>query len=116
MILKITVSNYALIENAEISFSPGMTIITGETGAGKSILIGALSLLTGVRADTSALTDKSRKCVIEAEFGINGYGLESFFEEHDLDYSGNTLIRREIYRYVKSRSIINDKPQKFPVL
>ncbi len=116
MILKLTVSNYALIENAEISFSPGMTIITGETGAGKSIFLGALSLLTGVRADTSVLTDKSRKCVIEGEFGISGYGLEHFFTTHDLDFADNTLIRREISPDGKSRSFINDTPVTLPTL
>ena len=84
MLKRLTVENYALIEKLEVSWDKGLTIITGETGAGKSILLGALSLILGQRADGQVLHDKNRKCFVEGEFDISTYGLEAFFEEHDL--------------------------------
>ncbi len=110
------IENYALIDSLEIDFSNGMSTITGETGAGKSILVGALSLILGQRADTQVLFDKKRKCIVEGTFRIEGYGLENFFEENELDYDGNTILRREINQYGKSRAFINDTPVKLNVL
>ena len=86
MIKKLSVSNYALIDNLHISFPEGFSILTGETGAGKSIILGALSLATGQRADLSSLRDKGKKCVVEMLVDIEKYGLEGFFEENDIDY------------------------------
>ena len=96
MISNLSISNYALIKELNISFSQGFTTITGETGAGKSILLGALSLILGERADTQVLRDESKKCVVEGEFSIAAYRLEEFFEQNDLDYLPQTFIRREI--------------------
>jgi DNA repair protein RecN (Recombination protein N) len=94
----------------------GFSIITGETGAGKSILLGALSLILGKRADSSALNDKSKKCSIEGVFQIEKYGLDSFFQQHDLDYDAQTILRREIAANGKSRAFINDTPVTLPVM
>ncbi len=110
MLKSLTIKNYALINDLHIDWNPGFTIITGETGAGKSILLGALSLILGQRADTSVLLDKSKKCIVEASFYIKPYNLKSFFEENDLDYEENTIIRREIIDNGKSRAFINDSP------
>src|SRR4051812_21267494 len=96
MLHRLTIKNYALIEELDISFTNGMTIITGETGAGKSILLGALSLLIGSRADSTSLLKKDRKCIIEGTFKINEYLLQDFFKNNDLDYEDLTTIRREI--------------------
>ncbi len=116
MLSSIFIDNYALIDKLEMNFHKGLSIITGETGAGKSILIGALGLLLGKRADTSILKDRSRKCVVEAVFQVNGYNLEDFFRNQDLDYSNETLIRREIASSGKSRAFINDTPVNLNVL
>ena len=110
MISNLYISNYALIKELDISFSQGFTTITGETGAGKSILLGALSLILGERADTQVLRDESKKCVVEGEFSIASYQLEEFFEQNDLDYLPQTFIRREINPAGRTRAFINDTP------
>jgi len=110
MLKHLSVQNYALIDKLDVSLTDGLTIITGETGAGKSILLGALGLIAGSRADTQSLQDKTKKCIIEAAFGINEYSLEDFFKEHELDYEAVTTIRREINPEGKSRAFINDTP------
>ncbi|MFP4367848.1 MAG: DNA repair protein RecN [Bacteroidales bacterium] len=116
MLRKLSVSNYALIDELNIDFSTGLSIITGETGSGKSILLGAMSLILGQRADTSVLQNKSRKCIIEGEFDISGYGLNDIFVRHELDYEDFTLIRREINESGKSRAFVNDTPVNLGVL
>ncbi len=116
MLNSLSVQNYALISSLEVNFHSGLSAITGETGAGKSILMGALSLVLGDRADTTVLNDKSIKCVIEAEFNIDGLGLKSFFEKHDLDFDIRTLLRREILPGGKSRAFVNDTPVTLPVV
>lgn len=110
MLQHLSVQNYALIDHLEIDFSNGLTIITGETGAGKSILLGALGLVAGNRADAQALQDKGKKCVIEAIFNIKEYALKPFFDSQELDYEVTTSIRREINPEGKSRAFINDTP------
>ncbi len=110
MITQLTIKNYALIEDIKVNFKEGLTIITGETGAGKSILLGAMALLLGKRADLSSVKDTSKKCVIEAEFSIASYHLKDLFEKEDLDYENNTIIRREILPSGKSRAFVNDSP------
>lgn len=110
MITSLSIKNYALIEKLAIDFSKGFSIITGETGAGKSIILGALGLVLGKRADLSSLKNKEEKCVIEAYFDISKYNLKSFFEANDLDYENETIIRREILPSGKSRAFINDSP------
>ncbi len=110
MLKNISVQNYALIDKLEVEFTDGLTIITGETGAGKSILLGALGLIAGSRADTQALQDKTKKCVVEANFNIKGYSLKEFFSANELDYDVTTSIRREINPEGKSRAFINDTP------
>lgn len=110
MLKKLNVENYALIDKLNIDFSEGMSIITGETGAGKSILLGALSLVLGGRADSGVLKDKERNCIVEAEFQIKDYGLEPFLQENDVDYEPELIIRRTINTAGKSRAFINDVP------
>ena len=110
MLHKLTISNYALIDNLDISFTDGMTTITGETGAGKSIILGALSLLLGKRADTTVLKDKDKKSVVEATFSLSNDSLLAFFESLDIDFDNETIIRREITPQGKSRSFVNDTP------
>ena len=110
MLISLQVQNYALIKELKIGFGPGFSIITGETGAGKSILLGALSLLLGQRADTAVLMDKQKKCMVEGIFDIEAYALQSYFEVNDIDYESNTSIRREIVPGGKSRAFINDTP------
>lgn len=110
MLCNLIVENYALIDSLSISFRSGLTIITGETGAGKSILLGALSLLQGRRADTGVLLDKEKKCIVEGSFDISQVGLQPFFEENGIDYDDMTVIRREIAATGKSRAFINDTP------
>jgi DNA repair protein RecN (Recombination protein N) len=110
MITSLSIKNYALIEKLSIDFSRGFSIITGETGAGKSIILGALGLVLGKRADLSSLKNKEEKCVIEAHFDISKYNLLPFFEANDLDYENETIIRREILSSGKSRAFINDSP------
>ncbi len=116
MLHSLKIQNYALIDHIEIDWAPGFITITGETGAGKSILIGALSLIIGNRADTSVLKDESRKCVVEASFDVEQYGLREIFEQNDLDYDPETIIRREISSKGKSRAFINDTPVNIRVL
>ena len=116
MLLSLTIKNYALIESLEINFSNEFSIITGETGAGKSILLGALGLVLGNRADLSVLKDNEQKCVIEAHFGLKNYNIQSFFTENDLDYEDHSIIRREILPSGKSRAFINDSPVNLNVL
>ena len=116
MLLSLTIKNYALIDDLEVRFTGGFSVITGETGAGKSILLGALALLLGKRADTTALSNRDKKCVVEGTFDIKGYGLEEFFEENELDYDDTTLVRREITPAGKSRAFINDTPTQLTVL
>ena len=116
MLSSISINNYALINHLHIDFSSGLSIITGETGAGKSILLGALGLVLGNRADLSALKDSSKKCVVEAKLAIGTYELQSFFENADLDYEQDTIIRREILPSGKSRAFVNDTPVTLSVL
>ena len=110
MITSLSIENFALIEKLDIDFSNGFSIITGETGAGKSILLGALGLVLGKRADLTSLKNKDEKCIVEAIFSIGKYDLESFFETNDLDYEQETIIRREILPSGKSRAFVNDSP------
>jgi DNA repair protein RecN (Recombination protein N) len=110
MLQSLLVKNYALIESLEINFSTNFSIITGETGAGKSILLGALGLVLGNRADLSSLKNKEQKCVIEAHFAVSNYNLKQLFESLNLDYDQNTIIRREILPTGKSRAFVNDSP------
>lgn len=110
MLQSLLVQNYALINHLDIRFDKGFSIITGETGAGKSILLGALGLILGQRADTSVLYQKDRKCIVEGVFDILDYGLESFFADNDLDFEPTTTLRREISESGKSRAFINDTP------
>ena len=116
MITSLSIKNYALIEKLSIDFSKGFSIITGETGAGKSIILGALGLIQGKRADLSSLKNKEEKCVIEAHFDISKYKLKSFFKENDIDYENDTIIRREILPSGKSRAFINDSPVNLQLL
>ena len=110
MITSLSIENFALIEKLSVTFSDGFSVITGETGAGKSILLGALGLVLGKRADLNSLKNKEEKCIIEAHFQIKNYNLKSFFEANDLDYEDDTIIRREILPSGKSRAFINDTP------
>jgi DNA repair protein RecN (Recombination protein N) len=116
LLTQLSINNYALINQLAIDFSSGLSIITGETGAGKSILLGALGLVLGNRADLSSLKDTSRKCVVEAKVAIENYNLKAFFNEVDLDYEAETIIRREILPSGKSRAFVNDTPVKLSVL
>ena len=116
MIISLHIKNYALISDLEINFEKGFTIITGETGAGKSILLGALNLIAGQRADTSVLLNKDSKCVVEAEFDISKLDLKYFFEENDLDYNKKSIIRREISSNGKTRAFVNDTPVNLGLL
>ena len=110
MLRRLTVENYALIEHLEIEFDSSLNIITGETGAGKSILMGALALLLGAKNDSTTIKDNSRACVVEGEFDIKDLGLEKAFEELDIDYDHETIIRRTISPSGKSRAFVNDQP------
>ena len=110
MLASLSINNFALIEKLNIDFSDKLSIITGETGAGKSILLGALGLVLGKRADLASLKNAELKCVIEANFDIQNYNLESIFESLNIDYSSNTIIRREILPTGKSRAFVNDSP------
>ncbi len=110
MLQHLKISNYALIESADINFNEGFSVITGETGAGKSIMLDALSLILGQRSDSSLLRDKEIKCVVEAQFNIEGYSLKHIFDNEDVDYEKNSIIRREILPTGKSRAFVNDTP------
>ncbi len=116
MLLHLSVENFILIPQLEISVHKGFTCITGETGAGKSIIVGALSLILGQRADTSVLRDKTRKCIVEGSFSIGSYNLNSLFEANDLDYEPTSVFRREINPQGKSRAFINDTPVNLNIL
>ena len=116
MLLHLSVENFILIPQLEISMNKGFTCITGETGAGKSILVGALSLILGQRADTSVLRDKTQKCIVEGSFQIEGYNLNPIFEANDLDYEATSVFRREINPQGKSRAFINDTPVNLNIL
>lgn len=116
MLIRLDISNYALIENVSLDLSNGFTTITGETGAGKSILLKSLNLLLGERADTSVLKQNEKKCFLEAEFDVKNLGLEDFFQQNDLDYEAHCCIRREFNQSGKSRSFVNDSPVQLSVL
>jgi len=116
LLVSISIQNYALINQLSIDFTDGLSIITGETGAGKSILLGALGLVLGNRADVSTLKDTSKKCVVEAHLAISNYHLQDFFTSVDLDYEPQTILRREILPSGKSRAFVNDTPVKLSVL
>jgi len=116
MLQKLSISNYALIDNLEISFGGGLNILTGETGAGKSIILGALSLILGQRAESRYFFNQQKKCVIEGTFKIGDFHLKSFFEENDLDYEAETVLRREISADGKTRAFINDTPVNLTAL
>lgn len=116
MLQRLVISNYALIRHLDLSFGEGFSTLTGETGAGKSIMLGALGLVLGNRADTQVLWDKEEKCVVEATFRVKGYQLEAWFLENDLDFSEEMMLRREISPSGKSRAFINDTPVTLPLL
>ena len=116
MLKSLHIENYALIRQSDIRFESGFVAITGETGAGKSILLGALGLLLGARADASVLADKERKCIVEAQFDIAGLGLEPLFAEADIDYDETLVLRREISPTARSRAFVNDTPVQLPTL
>ena len=116
MLKTLHIENYALIQETDIAFDDSFTVITGETGAGKSILLGALGLLLGQRADTQVLNDKERKCVVEATFDIAGLSLQPLFEQYDADYDDHLFLRREILPSAKSRAFVNDSPANLQFL
>jgi DNA repair protein RecN (Recombination protein N) len=116
MLQKLTINNYALIDNLEIGFDSGLNILTGETGAGKSIILGALSLILGQRAESKYFFNQQKKCVIEGTFKISGFHLGDFFEDNDLDYETETVLRREISADGKSRAFVNDTPVNLTAL
>lgn len=116
MLSKLSIQNYTLIDDITIDFSKGLTTITGETGAGKSILLGGLGLILGNRAESNTLLNPNKKCVIEGEFTIANYHLQNFFQEHDLDYEDVSIIRRELLPTGKSRAFINDTPVRLDLL
>lgn len=116
MLQNLRIQNFALIEETDVKFDKGLTVITGETGAGKSILLGALGLTLGNRADVNTLHDKTKKCVVEVQYNIKAYDLKSFFESNELDFEEVTTIRREITPEGKSRAFINDTPTTVSVL
>ncbi|MFB9057884.1 DNA repair protein RecN [Mariniflexile ostreae] len=116
MLTSLSIKNYALIDSLQVDFKNGLSIITGETGAGKSILLGGLSLILGKRADLSSLKDTTSKCIIEAVFHIENYNLKALFNAEDLDYENQTIIRREILPSGKSRAFVNDSPVKLSSL
>jgi len=116
LLTHLKIKNFALIEDLEVHFSEGMSCITGETGAGKSIILGGLSLVLGKRADLSSLLDASKKCIVEATFEISSYDLHPLFDFHDLDYETETVLRRELLPQGKSRAFINDTPVNLTVL
>jgi DNA repair protein RecN (Recombination protein N) len=116
MLVTLNIQNFALIEEAQLNFQSGFTVITGETGSGKSILLGALNLILGERADYGVIRDKEAKTFVEASFLIKGFGLEDFFNQNDLDFADETVIRREITAQGKSRAFVNDTPVQLTVL
>ena len=116
MIISLEIQNYAIIEKLHVALDKGLNIITGETGAGKSILLGALGLIMGKRADTKVLYHQDRKCIVEASFNIKSYNLKGFFEANNLDYDVELIIRREISPVGKSRAFVNDTPVTLAIL
>ena len=116
LLTKLSIQNYALIDDISIDFTSGLTTITGETGAGKSIVLGGIGLILGNRATPKMLRNPEKKCIIEGEFQIAQYNLKSFFEQHDIDYYSQTIIRRELLKSGKSRAFVNDTPVKLDVL
>ena len=116
MLKRLKINNYALIDSIEISFDKGMTSITGETGAGKSIILGGLSMVLGSRIDNSKIINKNKKCFVESEFDLRDQNLVNFFKSNDLDYDDITIIRREVNESGKSRAFINDTPVKLDLL
>lgn len=116
MLARLSIKNYALIDEIDIQFATGLNIITGETGAGKSIILGALSLILGQRSESKYFYNQDKKCVIEGYFNIDSYQIKPFFEENDLDYEPQTILRREIFSDGKSRAFINDTPVKLALL
>ena len=117
MLKHLHIENYALIESLDIDLNDGFSVITGETGAGKSILLGAIGLLTGDRADLSAIQSGKQRCILEATFNLEGYDLEAFFQEEDLEFDpSECIIRRELTANGKSRAFINDTPTTITAL
>ena len=116
MLKRLHISNFALIEEVKVDFPANLTVVTGETGAGKSIFLEALSLVLGARADVGVLQDKSKKCIVEAEFNVKNYQLADFFESNEIDYEHTTILRREINPEGKSRAFINDSPVTLTLL
>src|SRR5690554_5254833 len=116
MLIRLAISNYALISNLDVEFHAGLNTITGETGAGKSIILGALGLILGNRADLSVLKNQNEKCIVEGFFELADYKLEQFFEQNDLDYDNPAILRREISPSGKSRAFINDTPVSLKTL
>jgi len=116
MLKRLKIDNYALIDSIEISFDKGMTSITGETGAGKSIILGGLSMVLGSRIDNSKIINKDKKCFVEAVFDLSDQNSIDFFSKNDLDYEDITIIRREVNQKGKSRAFINDTPVKLDLL
>ena len=116
MLNRLVIRNYALIDNLDISFSKDLNILTGETGAGKSIILGALSLILGQRAESKYFYNQQKKCVIEGIFHVGEFHLSDFFTENDLDYDAETVLRREISSDGKSRAFVNDTPVNLTTL
>ena len=116
MLRNLHIQNYALIESLDLDFAEGFSVITGETGAGKSILLGAIGLLTGQRAETAAIRHGATKCIVEGTFDITGYGMEALFEEHEIEYDSECIVRREIASTGKSRAFINDTPVPLTIM
>ena len=116
MLRNLHIRNYALIEALDLEFFEGFSVITGETGAGKSILLGAIGLLTGQRAETAAIRTGAAKCIVEGTFDVSGYGLEELFEENEIEYDAECIVRREIVATGKSRAFINDTPVSLVIL
>src|SRR5574344_2181408 len=110
MLRSLFIQNYALIEKLDMRFESGFSVITGETGAGKSIMLGAIGLLMGQRADIKSIRQGEKRCVVEAHFDLSAYNLQSFFDENELDYEDDCIIRREISSNGKTRAFINDTP------
>ncbi|MBO5862837.1 MAG: AAA family ATPase, partial [Paludibacteraceae bacterium] len=116
MLKTLSVENYALIDRSVIDFFGGFSVITGETGAGKSIILGALNMLLGQRTDSKVIKNQDKKCVVEGVFDISKYGLATFFEDNELDYDDECVIRRELNANGKSRAFVNDTPVTVSVL
>lgn len=116
MLLQLTIKNYVLIENQSIDFQSGFSVLTGETGAGKSIILGALGLIIGDRADTDVVMDETKKCIVEGQFSVKNLDLKAFFDENDLDFDQHCILRREVTKSGKSRAFVNDTPVNLQVL